>query len=93
MATAFPDIGLEHDTDATPTDAWVVILFDDPVNTMEYVSLALRTVLEIDAPTAERYMLAAHTDGRAAVYSGDREAAERICVALHGWTLQATVTR
>lgn len=93
MALPLPGVDLSTETDTSSADAWVVVLFDDPVNTMEYVTLALRTVLKVDAPAAERFMLEAHTNGKVALYSGDRAEAERICVALHGWTLHATVTR
>lgn len=74
-------------------EPWTVLLFDDPVNTMEYVSFALRAVLDLSAGEAERLMLEAHTTGHAAVFAGDREEAERVCVALHTWSLHATVAR
>jgi ATP-dependent Clp protease adapter protein ClpS len=38
-------------------------------------------------------MFEAHTDGRTSVFTGEREKAEAICVALHAWMLQATVVR
>jgi ATP-dependent Clp protease adaptor protein ClpS len=79
--------------DTFSEEAWVVLLFDDPVNTMAYVAAALRAVLHVDGPTAEHLMMTAHNEGRAAVFSGDRDEAERICVDLHGWSLNATVVR
>jgi ATP-dependent Clp protease adaptor protein ClpS len=74
-------------------EPWHVILFDDPVNTMNYVATALREVLKVDGPTAERMMLEAHTTGRSSVFEGDRQEAEKICVSLHTWTLNAKVAR
>jgi ATP-dependent Clp protease adapter protein ClpS len=50
-------------------------------------------VLDLSAGEAERLMLEAHTTGHAVVFAGDREAAEQVCVALHTWSLHATVTR
>jgi ATP-dependent Clp protease adaptor protein ClpS len=80
-------------TDNRVEEPWVTVLFDDPVNTMQYVSFALQKVLEIDASRAEKLMFEAHTDGRTSVFTGEREKAEAICVALHAWMLQATVVR
>ena len=42
---------------------------------------------------AERLMLRVHTDGRAVVATGNREAMERHVEAMHGYGLQATVSR
>ena len=90
-----PDIGQSSSTatEDRVDEPWVTVLFDDPVNTMQYVSFALQRVLEIDAPSAEKLMFEAHTDGRTSVFTGEREKAETICVALHAWMLQAAVVR
>jgi len=74
-------------------DPFLVVLFDDPVNTMAYVAAALRTVLSLDGATAERLMLEAHTNGSVVVFKGDRGEAEMICTKLHGWALHAKVRR
>lgn len=80
-------------TSSLVEDPYVVLLFDDPVNTMAYVASALRAVLKVDGPTAEHLMLEAHNNGKAAVFSGPQAEAERVCVDLHGWTLNATVVK
>ena len=74
-------------------EPFVVLLFDDPVNTMQYVAAALREVLKVDGPTAESLMMEAHTTGKAAVFTGPRQDAEQVCTKLHAWTLHATVVK
>lgn len=72
---------------------YLVLLFDDPVNTMGYVTAALREVLAVDEATAERLMMEAHTAGKAVVFRGPRAEAELVCTKLHGWTLNASVVQ
>lgn len=74
-------------------EPFLVLLFDDPVNTMGYVAAALREVLSVDGATAERLMMEAHTTGKAVVFRGSREEAEQVCTKLHGWTLHASVVQ
>lgn len=94
-ASSSPVHATENEQGSTTVldDVWTVVLYDDPVNTMGYVSAALQEVLAVDSAKAEALMLEAHTNGKATVYSGERDEAERLCVALHGWTLHATVSR
>jgi ATP-dependent Clp protease adaptor protein ClpS len=90
---ASPTESVQVDVDSAADEPYIVLLFDDPVNTMNYVSNALRAVLNVDAATAEHLMLEAHTTGKANVFSGAQVEAEKICVDLHGWTLNAAVVR
>lgn len=93
--TASPqhDLGSSPDGDLDVLEPFLVLLFDDPVNTMGYVSAALREVLAIDGATAERLMMEAHTTGKAVVFRGSREEAEQVCTKLHGWALHASVVQ
>ena len=72
---------------------WVVLLWDDPVNTTEYVSHVLRKVFSIGPDKAHQLMMKAHVDGKAAVWSGEKAVAEQHCAALHGWSLNASLTK
>ena len=87
----------QHDTDTTTQDRseqpWRAIVWDDPVNLMTSVSYVFRTYFGYPRDVAERLMLQVHTEGRAIVASGNREAMERHVQAMHGYGLQATVSR
>ena len=87
----------QHDTDTTTIivaeEPWRTIVWDDPVNLMTYVSYVFRTYFGYPREKAERLMLQVHTEGRAIVATGNREAMERHVEAMHGYGLQATVSR
>ncbi|MBT2517331.1 ATP-dependent Clp protease adapter ClpS [Streptomyces sp. ISL-90] len=82
--------GLAH----TATDVpWSTIVWDDPVNLMTYVSYVFRSYFGYPREEAERLMLRVHQEGRAIVATGNREAMERHAEAMHGYGLQATVSK
>jgi ATP-dependent Clp protease adaptor protein ClpS len=72
---------------------WTLLVWDDPVNLMTYVSWVFRSYFGFSKEKAERLMLQVHTEGRAAVASGTREEIERHVEAMHGYGLQATMQR
>ncbi|MET0725619.1 MAG: ATP-dependent Clp protease adapter ClpS [Leifsonia sp.] len=72
---------------------WVTIVWNDPVNLMNYVSFVFRSYFGFPATEAERLMLLVHNEGRAVVASGNREQMERHVTAMHGYGLQASVAR
>lgn len=74
-------------------EPWLVMLGNDPVNTMPYVSRALQKVFGYTEDKAASLMLEAHVKGRAAVWSGEREKAEGYAAQLHSYSLWATVTQ
>jgi ATP-dependent Clp protease adaptor protein ClpS len=73
--------------------AWSVVVWDDPVNLMDYVVLVFQTVLGVDASKATTLMLEVHNEGRSAVFCGVRERAESIATRMHSHGLWATVSR
>ncbi|MDQ0893902.1 ATP-dependent Clp protease adaptor protein ClpS [Agromyces ramosus] len=87
----------QHDTELREHTAaelpWRTIVWDDPVNLMSYVSYVFRSYFGYPREEAERLMLQVHTEGRAVVANGNREAMERHVQAMHGYGLQATVSR
>jgi ATP-dependent Clp protease adaptor protein ClpS len=70
---------------------WVTVVWDDPVNLMTYVSWVFRSYFGFPKEKAERLMMQVHTEGKAAVASGNREEMERHVEAMHGYGLQATL--
>ncbi|WP_449278771.1 ATP-dependent Clp protease adapter ClpS [Leucobacter sp. GX24907] len=70
---------------------WQTVVWDDPVNLMSYVSYVFRTHFGFSADRAERLMMRVHTQGRAVVAEGGREAMEMHVEAMHGYGLWATV--
>jgi ATP-dependent Clp protease adaptor protein ClpS len=72
---------------------WVTIVWDDPVNLMSYVTYVFQTYFGFSRPKAERLMRRVNDEGQAVVASGPREEMERHVEAMHGFGLQATVSR
>ena len=72
---------------------WNVLVLNDPINYQQYVVLAFMTVLRVERSVADKLMLAIHNDGRAIVWSGNREPAEMIALELQQWHLQAQLEK
>jgi ATP-dependent Clp protease adaptor protein ClpS len=72
---------------------WLTIVWNDPVNLMNYVSYVFRSYFGFAREKAEKLMLQVHNDGRAVVASGGREEMERHVEALHDFGLWATVQK
>ena len=75
---------------ATP---WNVIVHNDPINLMSYVTMVFQRVFGYPRAKAEQLMLEVHTQGRSLVWTGDREQAEFYVRQLHGYQLLATMER
>jgi ATP-dependent Clp protease adaptor protein ClpS len=70
---------------------WVLIVWDDPVNLMTYVTWVFRTYFGFPKAEAERLMLLVHNEGSAVVATGTREEMERHVEAMHRYGLLATL--
>jgi ATP-dependent Clp protease adaptor protein ClpS len=79
------------DWDRVTDVPWQVIVWNDPVNLMDYVVFVLRKLFGHSLEEATRLMLAVHNEGRASVSQGPREQAEMDCYRLHQYGLWATV--
>lgn len=90
MTAAIPTEELTEDLELTLAGPWVTIVWNDPVNLMDYVVWVFRTYFGHPRATAERLMLKVHHEGRCVVASGPREAMERDTLAMHGFGLWAT---
>jgi ATP-dependent Clp protease adaptor protein ClpS len=71
--------------------AWIVIVWNDPVNLMTYVTLILQRLFGYSHRRAEKLMLQVHNDGKAVVSHGTREKAELDVARLHAAGLWATM--
>lgn len=70
---------------------WNVVVHNDPVNLMSYVTMVFQRVLGFPRDKATRHMLEVHHKGRSLVWSGERERAEAIVEQLHSHLLLATL--
>ena len=76
--------------DVSPDVPWVTIVWNDPVNLMSYVTYVLQSHFGYSRAKAEKLMMRVHTEGRAVVAHGPREAMEADTEALQGYGLWAT---
>lgn len=81
------------DTSASLDAVWNVIVHNDPINLMSYVTHVFQQVFGYSQARAEQLMMEVHTQGRSLVWSGDRELAEHHVHQLHGHQLHATLER
>jgi ATP-dependent Clp protease adaptor protein ClpS len=79
------------DTHDEPDLPWVVIVWNDPINLMVYVTFVLQKLFGYPLEVAEKLMLQVHYEGRAVVSSGTREKAELDVFRLHEHGLWATM--
>ncbi len=70
---------------------WVVIVWNDPVNLMTYVTYVFQKLFGYAKEEAERLMRQVHEEGKAVVSSGTREKAESDVSRLHAHGLWATM--
>ncbi|MGH9304515.1 MAG: ATP-dependent Clp protease adapter ClpS [Acidimicrobiales bacterium] len=70
---------------------WLVIVWNDPVNLMSYVTYVFQKLFGYSKSKAHKLMLDVHTKGRAVVSSGPRERAELDVSRLHQHGLWATM--
>ncbi len=72
---------------------WVTVVWDDPVNLMHYVTYIFQKLFGYSKPKATKLMMQVHSEGRAAVSSGTRDAMENDVRRLHEVGLWATLQR
>ena len=99
MTSASPTVAPEktHDEETfdetSPDKPWLVIVWNDPINLMSYVTWVLQKLFGYPLEKATKLMLDVHHKGRAVVASGSREKAELDCFKLHAHGLWATVSK
>lgn len=78
----------------TEQDApWNVVVYDDPVNLMSFVTLVLRRVFGYPHEKAEALMLEVHRNGLSVVWSGAKEKAELYVQQLQSYQLLAAMKK
>jgi ATP-dependent Clp protease adaptor protein ClpS len=70
---------------------WIVIVWNDPINLMSYVTLVFRKLFGFSEARATKLMLQVHNEGKAVVASGTREKCELDVSKLHAHGLWATM--
>jgi ATP-dependent Clp protease adaptor protein ClpS len=79
----------ETGTDVSLDVPWNVIVLNDPINLMNYVTMVFMRVFGYAREKAERHMLEVHNKGRSLVWSGGHEQAEHYVHQLHSYQLMA----
>jgi ATP-dependent Clp protease adaptor protein ClpS len=83
----------DSDVDVDVDRAWNVIVWDDPVNLMDYVVYVFQKLFGYSETKATKLMLEVHNEGKSVVTSGPRERAEIDCHRLHHYGLWATIEK
>src|SRR2546425_8521503 len=83
----------ETETEEALDVPWNVIVQNDPINLMSYVTLVFQRVFGYPKTKAETLMLEVHNRGRSLVWSGGREHAELYVQQLHSYQLLATMEK
>jgi ATP-dependent Clp protease adaptor protein ClpS len=81
----------EIDEVVKPDTPWVVIVWNDPINLMSYVTFVLQKLFGYSLDKATKLMLDVHHKGKAVVSNGTREKAELDVFRLHEHGLWATM--
>ena len=83
------EVETETDLDST----WNVIVYDDPVNLMSFVTLILQRVFGYPKERAQSLMMEVHREGQSIVWTGNREQAELYVQQLQSYQLLAAMKR
>ncbi len=90
-AVATPGVEQETKSEEALDLPWNVVVHNDPVNLMSYVTMVFQKVFGYPKEKAELHMMEVHRNGRSILWSGVRERAELFVQQLHGHLLLATI--
>jgi ATP-dependent Clp protease adaptor protein ClpS len=88
-----PTIKKQESTSEEIEMPWNVVVHNDPINLMSYVTMVFQRVFGYPRERAEKHMLEVHHNGRSILWSGVRERAELYVQQLHGYLLLATIEK
>ena len=88
-----PSIDVEEKLKDAFERGWSVIVWNDPVNLMEYVVYVFKSVLKMNEQDASRHMWEVHQQGKSIVARETREKSELLIHRLRGFGLNATLER
>ena len=93
MNVVVPDTVEEvlQDEDVETDVPWIVIVWNDPVNLMDYVVYVFQKLFGYSREKATHLMYQVHYEGKAVVASGTREKCEIDVAKLHAHGLWATM--
>lgn len=83
----------ETETETDLETPWNVIVYDDPVNLMSFVTLVLKRVFGYPQEKAEAMMLEVHKLGQSVVWTGAKEKAELYVQQLQSHQLLAAMKK
>ncbi len=86
-----PDIDVEEKLKTAFARGWSVIVWNDPVNLMDYVVYVFKTVLKMNEKDASRHMWEVHQKGKSLVARETREKSELLVHRLRSFGLNATM--
>ncbi len=92
-AVAEPGVAQEEKTDTAVDVPWNVVVHNDPITKMNYVTMVFQKVFGFAREKAETHMWEVHRRGRSVVWTGVRERAELYVEQLHGYQLIATLEK
>ncbi len=93
---AFSDTITREETDTRVDEVvqeavpYVLIVWNDPVNLMSYVSYVFQSYFGYSKSRAKKLMLEVHHDGKSVVATGPKEKIEADTFAMHEFGLWAT---
>ena len=88
-----PTIIEDTDIETQLTQAWKVVVLNDPVNLMNYVVMVFRKVFGFAEQKAIKHMKEVHELGKSILWVGEREQAESYVIQLQKWRLQAVLEK
>ena len=80
-----------HEESVERDRPWIVIVWNDPINLMTYVTYVFQKLFGYPKEKAERLMMQVHVEGKAVVAGGTREKAEHDVARLQAHGLWATL--
>lgn len=93
--TDAPDVAVldapSTDDEVTEDRPWIVLVWNDPINLMSYVTFVLQKLFGYDIDKATELMMDVHQKGKAVVANDTREQAEMHVFRLHEHGLWATL--
>lgn len=85
------EVSIDTEQSEQTDSPWSVIVWNDPINLMDYVELIFMKIFGYSKSKANKLMLDVHNKGRANVYSGEKVEAEKYVHKLHSFGLWATM--
>lgn len=79
--------------ETAPAVPWNVLVHDDPVNLMHYVTFVLMKIFGYSEAKANTLMMQVHQQGRSIVWSGEREKAEFYVQQLQAHQLKSSLEK